>query len=293
VFAKWLVSICIAAAPLVQAQTTVIPVWPDKKPGPDKESTTTLTTPEGEEVRPVWNVTRPTLTLFRADPAKANGTAIIVCPGGGFEYLAVDNEGYGVARELQSIGITAFVLKYRIAPSTPRTGSVTAQPVLSPEERAKRPAAMAEAQKAAVLDAQEAVRIVRRRAAEWGIAPDRVGMIGFSPGGMVTMGAVLAADSGGRPNFAAPVYGSPRGAVIAPANAPPLFILCASDDPLVPAAGSLALYSAWREAKASVELHIYSKGSHGFSGRKQGLPVDTWSERFKEWLGEEGFLKKP
>jgi acetyl esterase/lipase len=291
-FTKWLVPIFIAAAALAQAQTTVIPVWPDEKPGPDKESTTTLTTPEGEEVRPVWNVTRPTLTLFRADPAKANGTAIIVCPGGGFEYLAMDNEGYGVAHDLQSIGITALVLKYRLAPSTPRTGSVLAQPVLSPEERAKRPAAMAEARKAAVLDAQEAVRIVRRRAAEWDIVPGRVGMIGFSAGGMVTMGAVLAADSGGRPNFAAPIYGSPRGAITAPANAPPLFILCASDDPMLPAADSIALYSAWREAKASVELHIYSKGSHGFSGRKQGLPVDTWGDRFKEWLSGEGLLKK-
>ena len=134
------------------------------------------------------------------------------------------------------------------------------------------------------------MKVVRQRASEWGIAPDRIGILGFSAGGMVTMGVVMQSDGESRPNFAAPIYGGSTGGAAVPANAPPLFILCADDDALM-AAGSARLYSEWKAAKKSAELHIYSKGGHGFGMNRRGLPVDNWIERFGDWLGTQGLLK--
>src|SRR5262249_7113178 len=129
-----------------------------------------------------------------------------------------------------------------------------------------------------------AVKVVRSHAGNWGIKPDRIGIIGFSAGGMVTTAVATEYDAESRPNFAAPIYGPGFGSVKVPRDAPPLFILCAGDDPLVPAADSVRLYSEWKAAGKSAELHIYAKGSHGFGMRKQGLPIDTWADRYVDWL---------
>jgi acetyl esterase/lipase len=136
-------------------------------------------------------------------------------------------------------------------------------------------------------DGRQAIRIVRKRAAEWGINPAKIGMIGFSAGGMVTLGPVMQHDQESRPDFAAPVY-TPWSNSPVPADAPPLFILVAGDDQLA-APGSIAMYTAWKNAKKEAELHVYAKGGHGFGMQKKGLPVDSWIERFWEWMKAQGF----
>ena len=130
---------------------------------------------------------------------------------------------------------------------------------------------------------------MRQRAAEWGIRKDRIGILGFSAGGAVTMGVVMTNDAESRPDFAAPIYGGSTSGAPVPANSPPLFILVADDDNGA-AMGSAKLYTEWKSAGRSAELHIYSKGGHGFGMNKRGLPVDSWIERFGEWLGVQGLF---
>jgi acetyl esterase/lipase len=143
----------------------------------------------------------------------------------------------------------------------------------------------------AVADGRQAIKVVREHAAEWGVKPGRVGIMGFSAGGMVTTGVATGYDAASRPNFAAPVYGPVYRSVKVPRDAPPLFICCATDDALVPPGDSISLYSSWNAAGKSAELHVYAKGNHGFGMSKQGLPCDTWIDRFGDWLGQQGFLK--
>jgi acetyl esterase/lipase len=123
-----------------------------------------------------------------------------------------------------------------------------------------------------------------------GIKPDRVGIMGFSAGGMVTMGVVMDHDADSRPDFAAPIYGGGTNGAKVPDDAPPLFILCASDDRLA-AAGSARLYSEWKAAGRPVEPHIYEKGGHGFGMTPKGLPVDRWIERYGDWLAQRDLIK--
>jgi acetyl esterase/lipase len=141
-----------------------------------------------------------------------------------------------------------------------------------------------------IADGRQAIKVVRQHAREWGIKPDSVGIMGFSAGGMVTMGVVRDHDAESRPDFAAPIYGPGFGEAKVPDDAPPLFILCASDDRLA-AAGSARLYSEWKAAGHPAELHIYEKGGHGFGMTPRGLPVDRWIERFGDWLGQRGLIK--
>jgi acetyl esterase/lipase len=142
----------------------------------------------------------------------------------------------------------------------------------------------------AAEDGRQAIRVVRRRAAEWGVAPDRIGIMGFSAGGIVADEATLHHEADSRPSFVGVIYGAPFGDFTVPQDAPPLFILCADDDQLA-ARNSARLYLRWKEAGKSSELHIYSKGGHGFGMRKSGLPVDHWIERFGEWLDTQGLMK--
>ena len=225
---------------------------------------------------------------------------MIVCPGGGFFFLALEGEGTPVAERLRARGTAAFVLKHRLMD----TGATEAEfhkavlqaalrkaienglkggegPVL-PEDVRKFSAL-------AVADGRQAINVVREHAGEWGIKPDRIGIMGFSSGGVVSTGVATEYDTASRPNYAASIYGPVLGSVKVPKDAPPLFICCASDDPLVPSRNSIRLYSAWNAAGKSAELHIYAKGGHGFGG--QGLPSDTWIDRFSDWLGQQGFLK--
>jgi acetyl esterase/lipase len=142
----------------------------------------------------------------------------------------------------------------------------------------------------AIADGKLAIKVVRRHASEWRIKPDRIGIMGFSAGGMVTMGVVMDHDKASRPDFAAPIYGGGTGSAKVPEDAPPLFILCASDDQLA-AIGSARLYSEWKAAGRPVELHLYEKGGHGFGMTPKGLPVDRWIDRYGDWLGQRGLIK--
>ena len=285
-----------AVSMAAQAQQQVIPVWPGAAPGSEnwtqKEETTTFPGhPTGGSL--VRNVTHPTLTVFLPDPSTASGTGVVVCPGGGFHFLSWNSEGTEVAKWLSAHGIAAFVLKYRLVDTGPTEedfqksvaamfSSIGKGGGLSEPMRQVRPLAIA--------DGREAVKVVRQHASEWGIDPNRIGLMGFSAGGVVTMGVVLEHDASSRPDFAAPIYGAGIAeGETTPTDAMPLFILCASDDPIA-AAGSVATYSKWKAAGHSVELHVYAKGGHGFGMNQQGLPSDHWIERFDDWLKEEGLL---
>jgi acetyl esterase/lipase len=261
-------------------QPRVIPLWPGGAPGSEgwtqQEQASII--PPGLKV--VRNVVRPTLTAYLPDRAAANGTAVIVCPGGAFHFLSIDMEGTDVARWLNARGVAAFVLKYRLI----RTGDgFPAEVQENLNDREKMAELMEPLRPLIVADGQQAVRVVRERASEWGIAPDRIGMIGFSAGSTVTVSVALEHDAGSHPDFAAAIYDAGRQDVPIPADAPPLFILCAGDD-LMASPNSVRLYSDWKAAGHPVELHIYSKGGHGFGMNKQGLPSDTWIDRFGDWL---------
>jgi acetyl esterase/lipase len=284
--------------------TTIIPVWPKDAPGSEKWTQKEVEqTSEWDRQRIVRNVVRPTLTAFLPERSKANGTCVIVCPGGGFHFLAWESEGTQVAEWLRARGVAAFVMKYRLLDTgaTVEEFRKSLQALLKAiEERQKNvqsgerptiPEEMKKISELASADGRQAVKVVRERAAEWGIKPDRIGIMGFSAGGVVTTSAATEYDAESRPNFAAPIYGPLLRSVKVPADAPPLFIACASDDALVPPAESTRLFSEWKAAGKSVELHIYAKGGHGFGMRKQGLPSDGWIDRFGDWLGQQGLLK--
>ena len=131
-------------------------------------------------------------------------------------------------------------------------------------------------------DGRQAIRIVRSRAAEWDIDPGKVGIIGFSAGGMVTLGTLLNNEKESMPDFAGLIY-TPWSGKPVPENAPPVFILAAADDNIANS-GSIQMYSAWKKAGKDAELHIYSKGGHGFGMQKRNMPVDSWIERFDDWM---------
>jgi acetyl esterase/lipase len=278
------------------AQQKVIPVWPDAAPGSESwtQQEETFSHPMfGTTVR---NVTKPTLTAYFAPAATANGTAVIVCPGGGFQFLSWASEGTEVAEWLNAHGVTAFVLKYRLEDTGPTQQdfqkTVNAFFADLMQHNAAKMASLEKTAELASADGRQAVKVVRRHAAEWGIAPDRIGIMGFSAGGRVTMGVAMVHDADSRPAFTAPIYGPGLlNGVPIPADAAPMFILCASDDPLSPSTDSSKLYTAWKTAGRSAELHIYSKGGHGFGMKQQHLPVDHWIDRFGDWLEVQGWLK--
>ena len=235
----------------------------------------------------IRNVAQPTLTAYLPDPQIATGTAVIVCPGGAFHFLAYEHEGIQVAAWLNSRGIAAFMLKYWLIRTSDDFEAEVERRLSHREELAEQ---MMPLVPLILADGQQAVRLVRQRSAEWGIRPDRIGIMGFSAGGGVTMAVALNYDASCRPDFVAPIYPGHFGDIPVPDDAPPLFLAHASDDPLIPPAISTAIYAAWQAAGRSAELHIYSRGGHGFGMNRQGLPVDGWIERFEEWLRAQDLL---
>ncbi|MDW8381487.1 MAG: alpha/beta hydrolase [Verrucomicrobiota bacterium] len=275
---------------VVTAQEEVVPLY--EGPAPGSESWTRT---EQESVSNLWNtrivfnVTRPTLTVFRPDPARANGTAVIICPGGAFFALSIDREGRDVARWLAQRGVTAFVLKYRLVPCE------TDDPTRELMTRGPLDPIVALVVKLALGDGLTAVRLVRSRAAEFGVNPRRIGILGFSAGGTVATSVAFHFDTESRPDFVAPIYLAyhwvPREGGV-PKDGPPMFIVAATDDPLRLASHSVELYQDWTRAGHSAELHLYARGGHGFGMRKQNLPSDHWIERFAEWLEMHGWMKR-
>jgi acetyl esterase/lipase len=254
-------------------------------------------TPERQYFTPIWqtevitNVSKPTLTAYLPDPAKANGTALVIAPGGGFMALSINSEGNWIADWCVEHGIAAFVLKYRLAPTGEDAVAEFSQSVGDRDVFMKKVGA---AIPLAIADGKAAIEYVRKNAAEYGVSPDRIGIIGFSAGGAVVGGAVYDHTPANRPDFAVPVYSAlqPDDKTPVPADAMPLFVVCSADDVFGFQNQSAEIFKKWNAAGKPVELHLYEKGGHGYGARKQGLPSDQWLDAFGEWLGSHGWLKK-
>lgn len=237
----------------------------------------------------VRNVTVPTLTPVLPDPAKATGAAVVVAPGGAFMLLAMDHEGWSVARWLADHGIAAFVLKYRLNPTPADMGEASAYMGKRMADSLRDPTAPPSiSEPRATLDALAALKLVRAGAAKWGVDPARVGMIGFSAGAMTTLNAALEGKGGDRPAFIGYVYG-PMLARTVPADAPPMFAAIANDDSLFPNP-SYALVESWRHAHVPVELHAYERGDHGFGTGKPGTTTMGVLPQFQAWMAMRGLL---
>jgi endo-1,4-beta-xylanase len=243
----------------------------------------------------VYNIHDPSITPFLPSKETATGCAVIIAPGGGHMFLTIDREGYDLARWLADHGVAAFVLKYRLARDL---GTPAGQP--QPYTVAINAAA----------DAQRAVRLVRSRAADWGVNPDHVGLIGFSAGGEVAADLITNDDAGNstapdpldrldsRPNFVAFAYpGMPASwradTWTPPKDMPPTFLLCASGDRPNISEFLPAFYLTLKKASVPVELHIFNQGGHGFGVRPWSYSVAIWPVLFRGWLNDRGFLKNP
>lgn len=266
------------AAP--DADGSAIPIWPNGAPGSQKHAT------EQEQLEAgayVHNVHRPSLTVSRPDPMRANGAAIVIIPGGGHRMLVFQNEGMVPARALNRYGITSFVLKYRLAREPGSTYTIEGD---------------------AAADARRAIRWVRAHAKDYGIDPHRIGVMGFSAGGELVS---LVADNpapaapppsdavdrvSSRPDFQVLVYPGPLGTPAkSVAGAPPAFIAAGSLDRCC-APPALALYTQLRDAGVPAELHMFASTDHGFNlaMHNDRISIQHWPDRLADWLGDEGWL---
>jgi acetyl esterase/lipase len=272
------------------AQSQVIPLYDGPAPGSENWKQQEKENRQNRwHARIVYNVAKPTLTVVLPPPSEATGAGVVICPGGGFYALSIDNEGMEVARWLAAKGVACFVLKYRLMEC--HTDDPTTE-VFPPSKTTDE--AFAQVIKLATADGKEAIRYVRLHAGEFGVDPNRIGIIGFSAGGTLAACVGLRYEPESRPDFVAPIYlkYDSTGKPPVPADAPPMFILAASDDSLGLAAHSVSLYSDWTKAGKSAELHLLAKGGHGFGMRKQNLPSDHWIELFVVWLEGQGLLKR-
>lgn len=236
----------------------------------------------------VTNVSVPTMELFQ--PENPNGVSVIIAPGGGLYALSIESEGTAVAKWLNKKGITAFVLKYRLVP-TGEDGvkEISEEGATNPQRIGER---VAPVMPLSIADGLSAITYVRSNASSLKLDPNKIGFMGFSAGGAVTMGVTYNYGEANRPDFIVPVY--PWTTVLpvqpAPKNAPPMLVICASDDPLGLASGSVELYSSWLKIQKPVGLHMYAKGGHGFGMKKQGLPSDDWIQLFYDWAVAENIV---
>ena len=296
-----IIAAALFAAPVRAQDAAIVPITAPAEPNAIPLGTKGV---EGSAARESWfrqygtaftrNVTEATLTPFLPDPAKANGTAVIVAPGGGFLFLSMENEGWRVAQALADRGIAAFVLKYRTRP-TPEGTEAFKQAMdamfagaarSTPSPRAAPPAGQVAPW---VEDARAAFALIRQRSAEWRVDPARVGMIGFSAGAGTTMATALTAPDT-KPAFIGPIYGS-FGTVDVPADAPPMFAVLAADDPLFAGKG-FGLIESWQKARRPVEFHLYQGGGHGFGLGKNGTTSTDWFDSFIHWLDVNGWMTK-
>lgn len=268
----------LAAAPPADAPATVT-LWPQGAPGSEKRASE----PEIVENTYVRNVHSPSLTVFPADPRHANGAAIIIAPGGGHRMLVFVNEGMGPAKTLNRFGVTVFVLKYRLAREAGSTYAIDRD---------------------AAADLRRAVRWVRANAAQYGVDPRRIGVMGFSAGGELVE---LVADNpapprapstdpldavSARPDFQVLVYPGPLGVPAqAAADAPPAFITAGTLDQCC-AEPAMTLYSQLRKAGVSAELHLFADMDHGFNiaAHSESLSIQHWPDRLADWLNDGGWL---
>jgi acetyl esterase/lipase len=273
----------VIAAP---AEPDAIPLY--TKPAIGRAGTENWSLYFGKE-RVVRNVTLPTLTPFLPAPGKATGAAVIVAPGGAFMLLAIEPEGWRVARALADRGIAAFVLKYRIMP-TPQSeaeaaGFIQRKVAEGLPDPTKQPNLQFPP---STQDALAALALVRQNATQWNVDPQRVGMIGFSAGAMTSLNTVLAAEPKRGPDFFGYIYG-PQAAVKVPTDAPPMFDAIAFDDEIFQTLG-FPIAEAWKAEKRPVELHAYQRGKHGFGLSREGTTTTQVLDQFVAWMAMNGFL---
>jgi endo-1,4-beta-xylanase len=263
--------------------STEILLWLNGAPGSEGKTgeEKVRIAPTGDHV--VTDVHKPSITPYLPVPGRGTGTAVIVAPGGGHRELWIDHEGHNVARWLSEHGIAAFVLKYRLAKATNSTYSVDREEL---------------------ADMQRAIRIVRNRAQEWGINPNRVGVMGFSAGGEVAFLAAMRFDNGianapdavdhqsSMPDFQALIYPGNSRRIEPTTNSPPVFLLCGANDRTDISEGLASVYLKFKQAKVPAELHIYTGVGHGFGLRASNTgPISKWMDVFYDWLNQSGFLK--
>jgi acetyl esterase/lipase len=289
-----LVLLCIAWPAVAADKPLVVDVWPGKVPGenvPIGEEKFLEGKPGEKPVKRLTNVSKPTLTVYRPAKDKDTGAAVLICPGGGYNILAWDLEGEEVAAWLNSVGVTGIILKYRVPrrPDQPKD-----KPPIGP-----------------LQDAQRSLSLVRSKAADWGIDPKRIGILGFSAGGHLAAAAATNFDKRAyepaddidqvscRPDFAVLVYpaylvGKDREELAADIRVrkecPPMFFVHAGNDG-VPAENSVRTYLALKRAGVPAELHVYATGGHGFGLRPSAHPCSTWPQRCADWLRSQGLLK--
>ncbi len=309
------------------AQQTEIKLWNGSAPGSEKWTQKEY---RYEYESPIWhetnvalfNVVEPTLTIFLPEERNANGTAMIVCPGGGFSALSWDNEGLNVGKKLAELGITAFVLKYRISYSgaTPEEVNLVARTSYGGEQRTpesielgKKNAEITQSiateypgnkENSVVLnsklaknfgniqymagdDGRRAVEYVRENAAKWKIKTDKIGMIGFSAGGMVALNVAFKHDELSKPDIIGVMYGV-FGAEGVPDDPMPLFLGATQYEAL---GGTAALYQSWCEKRLPAEIHSFTSSNHGFGYRDNGDSVNIWIDLFYNFLKKTGFVE--
>ena len=279
------ITVLFGVSSRLTAEPLVLDLWPDGVPlsGQKAEPSEEVRTNKNGILR-ITNVTRPQMTVYRPDDP--NGAAVLVCPGGGYKILAYEHEGTDVCEFLTDHGVTAILLKYRVP---------------SPRERA-------------LQDAQRAIGMIHHHAEEWGVDSGRIGMLGFSAGGNLTVMTCLHGSEhtypmdekldveDATPSFAIPVYPAylvERGTegpllsdITVKNTSPPLCLVHAADDPWT-ASGSFLLAVEYKKHDIPCEVHVYAKGGHGFGMKKKGLPVDAWPHRVIEWMDSMGYLTRP
>jgi acetyl esterase/lipase len=288
-FVAGLGSLCVCAAPAAAAKPLTIPLYE----GPASAAAVPGSKPAQSEIdeqlggnHVLRNVTEPTLTVYLPDPARNTGTGVIIAPGGAFMMLSIDYEGHDLARWLAARGVAAFVLKYRLDP-TPANDllfdAVLIKRLYSAQHRSGVDLPQLGGENLGVADGFEAMRLVKRRATEWRLDPNRIGFLGFSAGAIIALHLAGDYDTTTRPAFVAPIYGLKTFEHPIRSDAPPLFIAIASDDAFFPT-GATDLYTAWRKAGVPAELHVYEQGGHGF-GMKPGIATSShWIDEFLWWL---------
>lgn len=285
VYCLW--GFCLLIFLKVNAQDP-IPLYNGAAPGSERWDweEKIIETPQGKFVS---DVSEPVLLHFPAPDPK--GTAIVVAPGGAFHILAIEHEGIEVAKWLNSKSITAFVLKYRLVHSNPDRPEHNLMALMENRDYATLDSINAPVVPLAMQDGLTAMEYVRKNASGYRIDPGKIGFMGFSAGGTLTMSVVYNANDSNRPDFVAPIYAY-GGAILGsevPQSRTPIFIAAASDDELGFASHSAEIYLKWLAAGQAAELHIYEKGGHGFGMRETDQPVGKWIDHFHSWLKAAGF----